>query len=513
MANHRCLQKEGPGPGGEAREGERPLRAEPAPPGIREGTGRLGGFVGRENPLSRLPSLTRILAHPSVEPLLARHGREVVKKAAHSVLDSWRDRVRRGGELPGEDTLMERVVEQVRVQVSQLEKAGPVRVINATGVVIHTNLGRAPLPERAVRKIAEVASGYSNLEYDLTEGKRGSRMAHVEELLREISGAEAGLVVNNNAAALLLLLSTFARGKEVVISRGELVEIGGSFRIPDIMAESGASLVEVGTTNRTRISDYERAVTDLTALFMKVHRSNFTLSGFTEEVSLRDLVALGEKYSIPVVYDMGSGAIFDTARFGVPGEEGLRRAVETGVSLVTFSGDKLLGGPQAGFVVGKKEFIDEMKRHPLARAVRIDKLCLAGVSALLSLYRDERVALSEIPVLRFLSEDPDSLRKRARRIARQAKEKVVHLSVTVVSDVAECGGGALPGVKLPTWCVALSSESTDAGEIAKMMREGDPPIVGRVKEDLFLIDLRSVFPEEDSLVLKRILECDGGAFE
>ena len=376
-------------------------------------------------------------------------------------------------------------------------------VVNATGVVVHTNLGRSPLADEALEAISAVARRYSNLEYRLSEGRRGSRYEHVVGLLRELTGAEEALVVNNNAAAVLITLNTLAKGKEVVVSRGELVEIGGSFRMPEVMAWAGCKLREVGTTNRTHLKDYESAINENTALLMKVHRSNFAVVGFTKEVSGKELVALGRRYGIPVVEDLGSGCLVELSRYGVRKEPTVQEVIRTGVEVVTFSGDKLLGGPQAGIIVGHREPIEKIRRNPLNRALRIDKLTLAGLEATLRLYLDEDLAVQKIPVLRMILLPPEEIRRRARRLKRMlVKAALPGFEFEVVSTVCRPGGGALPIADLPSFAVAVKSERFSPEELHEKLRLGEPPIVGRIEEDRFLLEVRTIFPDQFPLIVE-----------
>jgi L-seryl-tRNA(Ser) seleniumtransferase len=345
--------------------------------------------------------------------------------------------------------------------------------------------------------VADTAGGYSNLELDLASGERSSRLSHVEGMLRDLTGAECAHVVNNNAAAVLLCLAGIARGREVIVSRGELVEIGGSFRVPDVMAESGARLVEVGTTNRTRLSDYERAITGQTALLLKVHRSNFVQRGFTEEVSAGDLARLGARAGIPVMEDQGSGALLDLSRDGIPGAFSLRQVLAAGPGIVTASGDKLLGGPQAGIIVGKEELVGPLRKHPLSRALRVDKLCLAALAAVLRLYADERRARERVPVLRMLLEPEQAVRARAARLVRRVRRAGgTGLVLAVVREGTSPGGGALPDVFVPTACVAVTLPGIDEGRLEERLRRGDPPVVARLAGGRLLLDLRTVRDDE-----------------
>ena len=384
------------------------------------------------------------------------------------------------------------------------------RVINATGVVVHTNLGRSLLPEGVAKHVAELSGRYSNLEFDLEQGARGSRYSHVEDILCELSGAEAAMVVNNNAGAVFLSLETLAKGKEVIVSRGELVEIGGSFRIPDVMARSGARLVEIGTTNRTHLADYERAIRDETALLLKVHTSNYSVVGFTAEVSLKDLVALGVKYHLPVMKDLGSGNFVALSEYSLLKEPTVQETVATGADVVSFSGDKMLGGPQAGIIVGRKDTIEEIKQNPINRALRIDKMTLAALEATLHLYRDEAQALSAIPTLRMLTMPAKVILTKARRLLNRLRKLGSNrLEAVLVKTSSRVGGGALPLEQLPTKCVGVTIEGLSASRIEQIMREATPPVVGHIEDDLFLMDVRTIQDEEIPMIasaFKKMLE-------
>jgi L-seryl-tRNA(Ser) seleniumtransferase len=378
-------------------------------------------------------------------------------------------------------------------------------VINATGVILHTNLGRAPLSPEAQARLQEVAHHYSTLEFDLREGTRGSRQEHIEGLLTRLAGAEAALTVNNNAAAVFLSINTMAEGREVVVSRGELIEIGGSFRIPDVMRKAGAVLREVGTTNRTHARDYEAAIGDRTALLLKVHPSNFQMVGFTSEVSLTDLVDLGRQSGVPVMIDAGSGALTDLTPFGLKGEPTIQEAVRSGAELVTFSGDKLLGGPQAGIIVGKKVVVDRLRKNPLARAVRIDKLSLAALEATLRGYLEGEKGLATIPVLAMISCPLEEIQQRAKRVQAglqaQARPSV---QVTIEEQRSEVGGGALPAESLPTYCIALHSPAVASHRLEAALRGADPAVVGRIKGEKVLLDLRTGREEEVALLIEAV---------
>jgi L-seryl-tRNA(Ser) seleniumtransferase len=386
-----------------------------------------------------------------------------------------------------------------------------VPVINATGVILHTNLGRAPLAETAFPHVQETAGAYSNLEFDLASGERGKRDVHVDRLFRKLLNAEgvkpgdAGeistIVVNNNAAAVLLALNTLAEGGEVIVSRGELVEIGGSFRIPDVMKKSGALLREVGTTNRTRVSDYEQAINERTRLLLRVHRSNFEISGFTEQPSLEQLVELSRRRQIPLLEDLGSGALFDLRSVGIAGEPGVVDSLRAGVDVVSYSGDKLLGGPQAGMLSGRRDLIQRMRSNSLFRALRVDKLTYAAMEVTLLAYvkRDH----DAVPALRMMRLSPAEIGERADALAARVRSTKLHADVVEGESVV--GGGAAPSAVLPTRLLALSSETCSADQLAQRLRSGDPPVIARVEEGRVLLDLRTVFPEQDELLSRALM--------
>jgi L-seryl-tRNA(Ser) seleniumtransferase len=440
-----------------------------------------------------LPALDRLIGAPQLVGL----PRPLVVDAARRVLASARAAILAGGDAPTLEGLTETVVAEVAVDaLPRLRTA-----INATGVVIQTNLGRAPVSRAAAEAMAAVAASYSNLEYDLDRGERGSRTTHLEPLLRDLSGAEAALAVNNNAAALLLALAALAAGREVAIARGQLVEIGGGFRIPDVMRQSGARLVEVGTTNRTYARDYVEATSPDTAALLRVHSSNFRIVGFTHEASLADLVAVARERGLVTIDDLGSGSFLDTAEYGLAHEPTVAESVAAGADVVCFSGDKLLGGPQAGILVGRKESIDKLKRHPLARAVRLDKASIAGLEATLRHYRRGE-ATQEIPIWRMIAARPDELERRAQVWADALTGTA--LAATVEHGESAVGGGSLPGETLPTRLLALRARSVEA--LAASLRRGRIPLIGRIERDRLLLDPRTVLPEQDTVVKQLLVE-------
>ena len=437
------------------------------------------------DPRRHLPAVDALLDSPGIAPLLAAHPRSLVVRAVRETVDAARAN---GGNAPadGWDAA-------VRRSVARLAAPSLQPVINATGVVLHTNLGRAPLAPAAIAALASVAAGYSALEYDLGRGARGSRHAHCRDLLVEVTGAPDALVVNNAAGAVLLALSALARGGAAIVSRGELVEIGGSFRIPDIMARSGAQLVEVGTTNRTHAKDYEKALTAESRLLLKVHRSNFELRGFTADVPAPQLAALAHARKIPFLYDVGSGLLLDLARWGLTGEPTVAEAVASGADLITFSGDKLLGGPQAGILLGSAEAIAACRADPIARTVRADKLTLAALEATLALYRDPDTARREIPVLRMLTEDLESVKRRGEALLNAVQRRG---EGELVMGESEVGGGSFPGAKLPTWLVAITPGHLTPDTYLARLRSAEPPVIARIVADRVVLDPRTILPDQ-----------------
>jgi L-seryl-tRNA(Ser) seleniumtransferase len=446
-----------------------------------------------DNPYRALPSVDRLLAHERLRPL-GEGERPVVIQLVRQALETARADVAGGCPAPEED----QIVESVLGLAEAVFRPSLRRVINATGVIIHTNLGRAPLSEEAIAAMAAVSGGYSNLEFDLEAGERGSRLLHLEAVLQQLTGAEAAIAVNNNAAALLLALSTLAHDREVVVSRGQAVEIGGGFRIPDVMRQSGARLVEVGTTNRTYLRDYEAALTPDTVALMRVHASNFRIVGFTETPDIKDLARLAHEHGILLLDDLGSGCLLDTARFDLAPEPTVQESLAAGADLAMFSGDKLLGGPQAGIVVGRRELVDRLRGHPLARAVRMDKANIAALTATLLHYlRGE--ALDKVPVWRMIGAPLSAVGRRARRWARE-----IGGPAKVLDGRSMIGGGSLPEESLPTKLVAVPGDGAYVSDVARRLRRSDPPVVVRIERDAVLLDPRTVLPGEDSIVVRAV---------
>jgi len=449
------------------------------------------------NLLRELPSIDYLLKQPRCEALLARYNRNYVTEQCRHVLDQLRAEIRQSrNQAPNlnEDAILEQLDRQIFLD----SRPGHIRVVNATGTILHTNLGRALLSQTAIDAMTAVARYPVNLEYDLAAGKRGKREATLEHLIIELTGAEAATVVNNNAAAVLLGLNTLAESKEVIVSRGELIEIGGSFRIPEIMAKSGAILKEVGSTNRTHPADYENAINERTALLLKVHTSNYKVVGFTAEVSLEQMVAIGKKYDLPVMEDLGSGALIDLGKYGLPKEPMVAERILSGADVVTFSGDKILGGPQAGLIVGKKNLIAKMNKNPLQRALRCGKMTLAALEATLRRYRQSPDISQEIPTLRAFTRPLDEIRALGGQLIPRLQATLgAGFGIQLQESTAQIGSGALPTEELPTVVISIDHQKLSAAAIAQKFRAADPPIIGRIDDDRFLLDLRTIFDADD----------------
>jgi len=455
------------------------------------------------SPLRAIPSVDRVLNTPEVKGILEHAPRWLVVSTIREILEALRAQAGTAGSPPDQGNALARVVDLLTERVNALRMPSLRKVINGTGIIIHTNLGRAPLPEGALALITEIAEGYSNLEYDLAEGKRGNRTTHVRDLILRLTGAREAHVVNNNAGAVLLALNSLAEGREVIVSRGELVEIGGSFRIPDVMGKSGAIMREVGTTNRTHPADYEKAISERTGLLLKVQTSNYRITGFSAEVSLEDLVAMGRRHSVPVMMDLGSGNLTDLAPFGLKGEPTIQQVLSTGVDVITFSGDKLLGGPQAGIILTQGAVaMDPIRINPLARALRIDKLTLAGLEAVLLLYHTPDYAAS-IPVLRMMSYSAEQVRERAEGCLRAIEGvNAGMMSLRIQEDVSSVGGGALPGESLPTYVIGFLPGTLTVESLDEAFRRSSPAVVGRIQDGTYKLDLRTIRDEEVPMLVK-----------
>ncbi len=467
-------------------------------------------MVDKNQLLRQLPAISVLLQNKEVQSMIGRYGHSLVADTAGQVVEEVRRRIIddiNGQQDESKEVVLSSIIEALKLQVSIKVQPKLRRVINATGIILHTNLGRAILGESAINAVNYVARGYSNLELDLHTGERGSRYAHVERLICELTGAEGALVVNNNAAAVLLVLSALARDREVIVSRGQLVEIGGSFRIPDVMKQSGAALVEVGTTNKTHLADYERAINDNTALLLKVHTSNYKIIGFTSQVSNDDLVKLGRERSIPVFEDLGSGVLVDFRKFGLQYEPTVQDSLKQGVDLVSFSGDKLFGGPQAGIIVGRKDLIESCKRNPLTRALRVDKLTFAALEATLRLYIEESKAVEEVPTLRMLTTSYEEMLPRVKRNARRLKMAINgEAAIEVISGYSQVGGGALPEENIPSPLVAIKPTEISVNWLEERLRYASVPVLARIQKDNLLIDFRTVLPTEEKQLTSIIAE-------
>ena len=455
------------------------------------------------DPRRGIPSVDALFTSPEFEPILKEFPRQFVMRVTRIVIEGIRKSLLAGDKDIEPDGLAY-YARTVLVRLRQETMPSLRGVINATGVVLHTNLGRAPLAEAAADAMATTARGYSNLEYDVESGRRGSRYDHCVKLLRELTGAEDAIVVNNNAAALVLVLNTIARGKGVAVSRGELVEIGGGFRIPEILERAGAFLVEVGSTNRTRLSDYENSIEkDEVAAILKVHRSNFRITGFTEDTTLSSLADLANQKGVPLLHDLGSGLFVASDALALPAEPLVSDSLSAGADLVAVSGDKLLGGPQAGIILGNSELINSLRQNPLCRALRVDKVTLAGLEATLQLYRDPGQALESIPTLRMLGDTPEGLGKRCEELATELTG--LGIASSIVESEGRVGGGTYPGVKLPGFALALDGPH-GAEVLAMHLRNGDPPVIARIVDKRVFIDSRTVLPGQEKDLVRRITE-------
>jgi len=455
------------------------------------------------NILRNIPSVSELLETPTLKRLSDSVSRNVVVSGVRRFLDDMREEVKSAASemhVPAAGELAERIARWIMT-----EEKPPLRpVINATGILLHTGLGRAPLAKDAIDEIAAVAAGYASVELDLQSGERSQRVVAVERLLTELTGAEAAAVCNNNAGATMLTLAALAAGREVIVSRGQLIEIGGSYRLPDVMATSGAVLREVGTTNKTRAADYENVIGEETAALMRVHTSNFKVVGFTAEAPLAELVKIAHQHKLPLIDDIGSGALIDFSRYGLEGEPIAAESIKAGSDVVLFSGDKLLGGPQCGIIVGRREPIERITKHPMMRALRVDKITLAALAATLRLYRDTDVAESSVPLLSLLSTSMENLRTRAERLAPQLAACECVAAAEPREDETFLGGGSVPTQRIGTWCIELEPQGMNVDQLARLLRNGAPAVVGRVQQDRLLLDLRSVDPSFDTEMVSAV---------
>jgi L-seryl-tRNA(Ser) seleniumtransferase len=454
--------------------------------------------------IQKIPKVDKLYQKLSFMQPFKEIPRPIIIQAIQMTLDECRQGVL-NGHYNEKDLDESCVIQKVKFMLSKALKPNLQAVINATGIIVHTNLGRSLLASSALDQIIQVSCHYSNLEYNLETGKRGQRYQLVESLICSLTGAEAATIVNNNAGAVLITLQTLASDKAVIVSRGELIEIGGSFRIPDIMALSGATLIEVGTTNRTHLKDYQDAITPETGLLLKVHPSNYAIQGFTASVELKDMVNLGATLTIPVMYDMGSGNLVDLSSKGLNNEPVVEKIISSGVDIVTFSGDKLLGGPQAGIIVGTKSIVDQIKKNPMARALRIDKLTLAALEGTLRLYQDPKTVFEKVPTLAFITRPLSEIKNVVEQIYSEVQSlDNDQFQITIIQTNSRIGGGALPLQTLPTYCIGIKSNECSADSVERYFRNQSPPIIGRIENDQFLLDCRTVLPTETETLKKGV---------
>lgn len=452
-----------------------------------------------------IPKVDSIMENEKLKELLDITSRELVLDYARNATEELRmfinDNPNNEEEINAE---IKNIINKISLQVHKLLTYNMKKVVNGTGTILHTNLGRAPISKEAAERAKNIVTGYSNLEFDLELGKRGSRYSHFEKIISRITGAEAAIAVNNNAAAVLLILSSLAKDKEIIVSRGELVEIGGSFRIPDVMKQSGGILVEVGTTNKTYLHDYEEKITSETAALLKVHTSNYKIVGFTEGVSIEELSDLGKKYNIPVIEDIGSGVLADLSNYGLTYEPTVQNSINAGVDIICFSGDKLLGGPQAGIIAGKKQYIDKIKKHPLNRALRIDKFTAAVLESVFHEYIDEEKAIKNIPVLKMINMNIEDIKISAEKLSEKLKDMSEFLDICTEECLSQIGGGALPLERMKSYAVSIKPKTMSCASFERELRNFETPIIGRVVNDTFYIDLRTVLEGEDQIIYDEI---------
>lgn len=456
-----------------------------------------------------IPKVDVLLENQAIQEMIERYSRDSVMEAIRAEMDNLRAFI---GGCDEEDKAQEQIallVSHIGDTVEKMHTPNMKKVINGTGTILHTNLGRAPISREHMKKAFDIVTGYSNLEYNLEEGRRGERYSHFEKLLCKITGAEAAMAVNNNASSVLLILSSLAKGGEVIVSRGELIEIGGKFRIPDVMTQSGATLVEVGTTNKTHVSDYEENITEETKALLKVHTSNYKIVGFTESVGIDELMPIAKGHGIPVIEDLGSGVLIDLSKYGLTYEPTVQESVAKGADVVCFSGDKLFGGPQAGIIVGKKKYIDMMKRNQLTRALRIDKFTAAALELVLQEYLSEEQAVQHIPVLRMITEPLDEVARRARSLARTIRSTDIPAKVDVVSCESQIGGGSLPMERIPSMAVAIRPKHESVAALEDQMRHLTVPMIPRTVNDTIMLDVRTVETEDFKLIAAGLQELLG----
>ncbi|MEO2237774.1 L-seryl-tRNA(Sec) selenium transferase [Dorea sp. YH-dor226] len=451
-----------------------------------------------------IPKVDILLGEKQIQEMIERYSRDTVMEAIHEEMEKLRAYIGRCEEEEKAKAQIDALTDNICIAVEAMHTPNMRTVINGTGTILHTNLGRAPISPEHMRHIAEIATGYSNLEYNLEAGKRGERYSHFEKLLCKITGAEAAMAVNNNAASVMLILSSLAKGGEVVVSRGELVEIGGKFRIPDVMEQSGASLVEVGTTNKTHYDDYENAITEETKALLKVHTSNYRIVGFTEHVEIDELIPLAKEHDIPVIEDLGSGVLIDLAKYGLTHEPTVQESIAKGADVVCFSGDKLLGGPQAGIIIGKKKYIDMMKKNQLTRALRIDKFTAATLEVVLMEYLSEEKAIENIPVLRMITASLEDVSRKAKNLARILRRGELEAKIQVVPCESQIGGGSLPLERIPSQAVAIQPTRISVPELEECMRHLPVPVIPRTVNDMILLDVRTIEERQFKVIASQL---------
>ncbi len=455
--------------------------------------------------LRSLPSVDEILKTTVVKKWLADHPKRYVLKSLREAIDEKRKEILKEKINESLPNITNLILSIAHKKLSSYISFSLRPVINATGIVIHTNLGRAPLSKKILQNVINISTSYSNLEYNIDSGTRGSRYSHIVNILKDLTGAESAAIVNNNAAAVLLCLSALAKDREVIVSRGELVEIGGSFRIPDIMQQSGAVLKEVGTTNKTHLYDYERAFNENSAMLLKVHQSNYKMIGFTEDVGIEDIVRLSKKQHIPFMYDLGSGCFIDMKPYGIHSEPMVQEIVRKGVDIITFSGDKLLGGPQGGIIIGKKRYLDLIMKNPLMRAIRVDKFTLSAFEATLFVYADADKAKNNIPTLKMLFQDLNIIKKRAQKIISKLKSSNINIEISLAKDISHAGGGSLPETEFPSYVVSLKPEKISINEVEERLRTSQTPVISRIKDNGLILDARTIMDDQIDPLVNTVL--------
>ena len=462
--------------------------------------------LNKQQALKEIPPINDLIQDSEVKSIIEEYGKKIVLDEIKDIIEEFR----KAPNLYSRNEISTFILDQLTVFIDKYKRNALRKLINGTGIVLHTNLGRAPLPKESIMAMIDVAEGYSNLEYDIETGNRGSRYTHIEPILKKITGASSAMVVNNNAAAVFLCLNTLASNKEVIISRGQQVEIGGSFRIPDIIVRSSAKMIEVGTTNKTRLSDYNNSITEETTILLKVHTSNYNITGFTEEVGLEELAVLGKENNILVMEDLGSGSLYDLSKIGLPYEPTVQDSIKNGADLVTFSGDKLLGGPQVGIIVGKKELIDKLKKNPIARMLRCDKLTLATLSSILKLYSDMDNVVDKIPVIKMMSLTEEELLLKAVKLEKLINKNLsLKYNVKIVDELDEVGGGSLPGVMLKGKAITITSGIIGVNDIQEKLRKSNIPIISYIKKDKVLLNLRTIEEKDFNTIINGLKEIIG----